>query len=315
MKGVKLMMKRRRAMLRTLVLWMLAFCFALPSAAFAAKEEATVTLPVIARGADCTAVLWNTTGYSQTLSLQKDTQGQFVVRCKGLGAFTYKVNLSYQDTADVTYDKTVYEVTIYVYYNAAEQIEYVFTVSDGETTAKPDALEFVNKPCEPEPTPTPTPEPTPTPTPRPTPTPTPTPVPYNQYFTFSKIWQGDHEESIDWVMFNPDGSVRHKLFNKIIVSDTEWRYEAWFQATEDISSRYIVETPPEGYMVRYENVGSRARYTDRCYNGGTIINYKVPKTEDPSALPLHAAMTAAGLLGAALLVWRRRRRRKDQPGT
>ena len=115
---------------------------------------------------------------------------------------------------------------------------------------------------------------------------------YDFKFTFTKTWQGDHEDSIDWVLYNPDGTVAHKKFNKKIVSENEWHYEAWFATGADY---YIIETVPAGYKVRYENVGKYADITDRCCNGGTIINYKVPKTGDQADLRLWLGYVLLGV--------------------
>ena len=46
--------------------------------------------------------------------------------------------------------------------------------------------------------------------------------------------------------------------------------------------------------MRNENAGAHADETDRCYNGGTIINYTVPKTGDSANLWLWAVMVLAG---------------------
>ena len=136
----------------------------------------------------------------------------------------------------------------------------------------------------------------------------PTPVPYYFKFTFTKIWQGALEDSIDWVLYKPDGTVAHKKFNKKVISETEWYYEAWFATDADY---FILENVPEGYKVRYENVGAHAGETDRCYNGGTIINYKVPKTGDRANLWLWAIMA---LLGAgtvcSVAVYSKRKKEK-----
>ena len=131
------------------------------------------------------------------------------------------------------------------------------------------------------------------------------PSPYKFKFTFTKKWSGGHGDSIDWTLYNPDGSEAHKRFNKKVISDTEWRYEAWFTSEKDY---YIIETPPKGYKVRYENTGVHADVNDRCYNGGTIINYKIPKTGDTTLPPvLWIGCILLGLLGAggALLTKRR----------
>ena len=92
-----------------------------------------------------------------------------------------------------------------------------------------------------------------------------------------------------------------------MISETEWRYEAWFPSETEY---YIVEDVPKGYKVRYENTGIHANVTDRCYNGGTIINYKVPKTGDNTLLPVWIILSALGLAGAALTARRIRRSRK-----
>ena len=129
---------------------------------------------------------------------------------------------------------------------------------------------------------------------------------YNFRFAFSKLWQGDHEDSIDWVLYNPDGTVAHKKFNKKIVSETEWRYEAWFASGADY---YIIENVPAGYRVRYENVGEHASETDRCYSGGTIINYKLPKTGDDANLTLWLGCVLAGLTIVSFAAYAEKRKR------
>ena len=132
--------------------------------------------------------------------------------------------------------------------------------------------------------------------------------PLSYHFTFTKKWSGKTGDSISWTLYNPDGTVRRKKFDKTVVSDIEWQYDAWFETGADY---YLIEDVPEGYLVRYENVGLHEGETDRCYNGGTIINYTVPNTGDP--LPLGEILLAGGLAvfaGTALTIALRRRRRK-----
>lgn len=165
-----------------------------------------------------------------------------------------------------------------------------FTVR--EAAAKPEEPANPDKPTEPE---------------------QPKPVPpasydpgYDFRFSFAVKWQGDHEDSIDWTLYNANGTVAHKKFNKHVVNETEWQYEAWFASVADY---YIVEKAPAGYTVKYQNVGAHAGVTDRCYNGGTIINYKVPRTGDSAPLVLWLAFTAlgTGMLGGLLYSRRRKR--------
>ena len=101
------------------------------------------------------------------------------------------------------------------------------------------------------------------------------------------------------IMYNADGSVRSKLFNKKIISESEWLYEAYFQHAVD--GCYIIEYVPDGYSVYYENVGEYAHVTDRCYNGGTIINRKVPQTSDPLPIGVHVICMLAAGTGLILL--------------
>ena len=66
------------------------------------------------------------------------------------------------------------------------------------------------------------------------------------------------------------------------------------------------------WHVYYENTGSHAGVTDRCCNGGKIINYKIPKTGDRTIHPLIwigcILLGLAGFGGAAML----RKRRKEE---
>lgn len=86
--------------------------------------------------------------------------------------------------------------------------------------------------------------------------------------------------------------MRSKKFNKKIISDTEWLYEAWFTSPADL---YVIETVPRGYRVRYENTGIHAGVTDRCCNGGTIVNYTVPKTGDRTNLLIFIGLSLLGI--------------------
>ena len=133
------------------------------------------------------------------------------------------------------------------------------------------------------------------------------PGPYSYKFTFTKKWSGAHGDSIDWTLYDRNGNKVSKKFNKKVVSETEWRYEAWFESDEDY---YIVEDVPKGFRARYENTGVRADETDCCYNGGTIINYRIPKTGDNTNLPLWITLSVLGLLSSGFMIRHIRRKRR-----
>ena len=126
---------------------------------------------------------------------------------------------------------------------------------------------------------------------------------YDHRFTFTKVWRGEAGESIHWTLYNSDGTPVRKMFNKRVLSDNEWVYEAWFETWDDY---YLVEEVPAGYAVTYENVGPYSGITDRCCSGGTIINYKVPRTGDTQTPVLWIVMASLSMAGIALIMRRRR---------
>ena len=97
----------------------------------------------------------------------------------------------------------------------------------------------------------------------------------------------------------------HKKFNKRVISETEWRYEAWFASADDY---YVVENVPAGYLMRCENAGLHAEETERCYNGGTILNYKLPKTGDESHPAFWLLLAMTGAAGVIILAGRKKER-------
>lgn len=266
-----------------------------------ADETIQVRIPAIATGADCTAALYDSRGQRiRLLDLESDVGNAFVVDCNGLLQTRYKAVVYSEDNEDVKYDRTVYNISIDVYYGAEDQLQSSVIIerqsADGTHGGKEPMIRFENTPTVPPPTVTPT----------VTPGPTATPNPYTKAFTFRKVWSGDYEDSIDWVMYNGDGSVRSKKFNKKVISESEWRYEAYFQ--ENVDDCYIIEYVPDGYTAYYENVGKYAHVTDRCYNGGTIINRKVPQTGD--TLPVAWHLICMVVSGAGLILLMRSSRKR-----
>ena len=156
-------------------------------------------------------------------------------------------------------------------------------------------------------------EETPTDTPAPTSTPAPVidPAKFDDVavpsdsFTFKKVWQGDSEKSIDFTLYRQDGTVYHHGFDKKVDSNREWRYNAWFS---EPAACYVIEKPIPGYQTKYVNVGVYEHVTDRCCDGGTIINKKIPKTGDEANPVLWAGMMLAGIAGltATIVVTRKR---------
>lgn len=125
-------------------------------------------------------------------------------------------------------------------------------------------------------------------------------------FTFKKVWEGGSEKSIDFTLYKMGDTVYHHGFDKKIVSKTEWQYNAWFS---EAVACYVIEEPVPGYKTVYENVGVYAGITDRCCDGGTIVNYKVPKTGDDANLTLWIGCALAGLAVVSVAVFAGKRKK------
>ena len=240
-----------------------------------ADESMQVRIPVIASGSSCTVELFDEQGHRvQVLNLQAGVENAFVVECVGLKRFTYTAMVSSKDTPYVDYDNRNYRITIdLVYDENGELAAMVFIENLTSNEAKLPKLVFVNT--------------------------------SKARFTFTKRWSGGQEATIDWAMFQADGTPMHKLFYKQIISENEWQYEATFY--DDISDCYIIETPIDGYLVMYQNVGKYSDVTDRCHNGGTIINYKPPQTGDATDIAIYYGLFAVSLPGLIFLWYKRLR--------
>ena len=125
-------------------------------------------------------------------------------------------------------------------------------------------------------------------------------------FSFKKVWEGGSEKNIDFMLYKLGGIVYHHGFDKKIISATEWQYNAWFS---EAVACYVIEKPVEGYKTRYENMGVYAGITDRCCDGGTIVNYKVPKAGDEADLTLWLGCVLAGLTIISVAVYAGKRKK------
>lgn len=128
-----------------------------------------------------------------------------------------------------------------------------------------------------------------------------------QDFTFTKEWRGGREDSISWKLYKADGTlVSGVKFTKKEVSKNVWTYTAKLDGDGDY---YVVEDGMQGYATMYENKGIYADKTTACYNGGKIINSKVPQTGDNANPLLWCTMLVLSLAGlmAALAAKKQKR--------
>ena len=112
---------------------------------------------------------------------------------------------------------------------------------------------------------------------------------YTNPFTFTKVWDGTAGPEPEFTAYNPDGTPAGIHFGSPKKEGTIWTYQRWFIDNPDF---YVVESVPSGYYASYTNVGKYAEVTDRCYNGGTIINHQLPPTGDQENLALWLILSA-----------------------
>lgn len=124
-------------------------------------------------------------------------------------------------------------------------------------------------------------------------------------FSFTKVWDGRDRGRIDFTLYRLGGEVYERDFS-VTGGGKEQRYSVLFP--EPLAC-YVIEAPVRGYQTVYENVGVYAGITDRCCNGGRIINREVPRTGDRAPLAWWAglALVSAAALWAAVRCFRRRR--------
>ena len=181
-----------RLLQRAAMLCMLAVLFICSCAL--ADESMQVSIPVTAHGADCTVALYDAGGHRvQFLNLKAGQETAFVVNCVGLKRFTYTALVTNDDTENVSYDRRNYRITIDLIYDENDQLcANIFIENLTSSECKLQKLEFIN-----------------------------TVIPHA--FTFTKQWSGDHEDSIKWVLYTPDGTEIYKRFEREVITDYEWR--------------------------------------------------------------------------------------------
>ena len=144
---------------------------------FAVDHSVTVNIPVSCTGAPCTVRLSDAAGGQVQ---EKDAPATFEITVSDLGNYEYVLRVVNEDTADITYDKTVYHVNVSVFTNESDdwfpaiEADPIGLVNDD---GKPEAFEFHNTDNRPSPAPSPTPTPSTSPAPTVTPAPSATPSP------------------------------------------------------------------------------------------------------------------------------------------
>lgn len=130
-----------------LALLTLALAGRLGSVPALAAESAEVRLPVSASGEDCTALLLDRNGRQlQSLALRDGVEDAFTIRCDGLGRHVFTIRLAESDTQEITYDKTVYTVSVELFLTEDFRVEHSVVAETGDPAdGKPEKLLFTNR--------------------------------------------------------------------------------------------------------------------------------------------------------------------------
>ena len=109
-----------------------------------------------------------------------------------------------------------------------------------------------------------------------------------------KVWTGmDKDEK------RPEITLTLYRNGKVVNRKPKLDANGWYHFYNlPISSEpyYVVETPVNGFMTTYQNVGGYANAEDRAYDGGTITNSKLPQTGDESHIERYVALLLISLV-------------------
>ncbi len=124
-------------------------------------------------------------------------------------------------------------------------------------------------------------------------------------FSIRKVWIGvtDDKPEIVFDLYQDGKLIEWRQPEPTADGMYSWEYLPKLRDGEE-AEYYVIERPVPGYAVKYENIGSYRTVTDRCYAGGKIINYQIPKTGDGGKLEMGITCVVMGLL--LIILFRRR---------
>lgn len=133
---------------------LLLFIAVMPIQAFA-MEDLTVEIPFKVENTPGTVVMEALDGAPSpaVAEFQNVTEGVFALSVASPGDYNYRIYQIAGDESDVTYDDTVYNVTVSVFVNDSGELYAVVTFCIDGDSHKPDEVKFTNTLSEPEPTP------------------------------------------------------------------------------------------------------------------------------------------------------------------
>lgn len=144
-------MNRPRIQKRMLLCTVLALIFACGILAVptAAESATTVRIPVSARGADCTVELRAEDGETQRLTLKDGESSAFIVSLDRLCRYEYTVRLIDQDTDQIIYEHTLYNVFIEMLLDDNGHVTYALVAQPADAQGdegKVAEIVFINLP-------------------------------------------------------------------------------------------------------------------------------------------------------------------------
>lgn len=124
---------------------------------------------------------------------------------------------------------------------------------------------------------------------------------YDEGFFFTKKWSSVPTDNVSFTLYRADGTEANKDYlKKTIKQGNTWNIEYWLQT--DPTGYYVVETGADGYVPVYQNLDSHKDFKDRIYDGGTILNVRIPTTGDHDLPNILFMLSALGLTGVLVCI-------------
>ncbi|MBQ6555296.1 MAG: hypothetical protein IJL89_08695 [Firmicutes bacterium] len=111
--------------------------------------EVPVSFTSTSKTDSCTAVMETKNNspapYESELNIAKDSEEEFKIDISEPGTYRYTVYQKPGNNTNITYDDTVYTVTVFVTVNKNNTLKYAIVAATNKSMEKPDKIEFKNR--------------------------------------------------------------------------------------------------------------------------------------------------------------------------
>ena len=125
---------------------------------------------------------------------------------------------------------------------------------------------------------------------------------YPYGFRFIKEWSGEPTGNVSFKLYQPDGTEIKDGYKKNIISLGKNTWEIEYEIKSKPVGYYVIENISDGYFPTYLNIDKYKEFKDRIYDGGTIINTRIPTTGDNIFRDMIFILAALGVSGVLLFM-------------